>query len=142
MRARDGPAAVARARRPGRDPPDVPAGGPLRRTDRLHADAAAPAVWTFAREPLPEGLFRPVGEGDVRGRPTATDVARELNVLLRSPDGDAFLRSRAAEVSVFVGRALDAVPPGSETDDAGMTRGLAALLGPEPAPEARRPPRG
>ncbi|MBB4979272.1 MULTISPECIES: SsgA family sporulation/cell division regulator [Streptomyces] len=100
----------------------------------FHADAAAPVVWTFARELLLEGLFRPVGEGDVRVWPTESGTGSELNVLLRSPDGDAFLRARAAEVSVFVGRTLDVVPPGTETGDTGMARVLEALLGPDPRP--------
>lgn len=96
----------------------------------FHANAAAPVVWTFARELLLEGLFRPAGEGDVRVWPTVTGAERELNILLRSPDGDTFLRSRAATVSVFVGRTLDLVPPGTESAGAGLTRVLEALLNP------------
>ncbi|MFE1551519.1 SsgA family sporulation/cell division regulator [Streptomyces sp. NPDC058718] len=96
----------------------------------FHADAKAPVVWTFARELLLEGLFKPAGEGDVRVWPTVTGSERELNILLRSPDGDTFLRSRAATVSVFIGRTLDLVPPGTESDGTGLTRALEALLNP------------
>ncbi|MFJ5833795.1 SsgA family sporulation/cell division regulator [Streptomyces sp. NPDC093089] len=96
----------------------------------FHADAAAPVVWTFARELLLEGLFRAAGEGDVRVWPTATGAEHELNILLRSPDGDAFLRTRAATVSAFLGRTLDLVPPGTESDGTGLTRVLDALLNP------------
>lgn len=59
----------------------------------FHIGSEAPVHWTFARELLVEGVFRPVGEGDVRIRPGRADGHAVIRLALRSPDGEALLQA-------------------------------------------------
>jgi hypothetical protein len=52
---------------------------------------------------------------------------------LSSPDGDALLQAPTAQVSAWLERTLQAVPPGFEADRLGIDEGLAELLTPTPA---------
>ncbi|MEU0739948.1 SsgA family sporulation/cell division regulator [Streptomyces sp. NPDC006134] len=94
----------------------------------FHIDSGRPVHWSFARELLVEGVFRPCGHGDVRVWP-ATDEGRGVVLMaLSSPDGDALLQAPAAQVSAWLERTLRMVPPGSEGGRLGLDDGLAELL--------------
>ncbi|GGW92581.1 SsgA family sporulation/cell division regulator [Streptomyces noursei] len=94
----------------------------------FHVGSDAPVHWTFARELLVEGVFRPSGEGDVRVWPTKLDGRSLVCMALSSPDGDALLEAPAAAVSAWLERSLRIVPPGSESTHLGIDKGLSALF--------------
>ncbi|WPO73509.1 SsgA family sporulation/cell division regulator [Streptomyces sp. KN37] len=96
----------------------------------FHIGSEHPVHWTFARELLVEGVFRPCGHGDVRVWPTKVDGRGVVLMALSSPDGDALLEAPAAAVSAWLERTLRVVPPGSETEQLGIDDGLAELLAP------------
>ncbi|MER6786019.1 SsgA family sporulation/cell division regulator [Streptomyces sp. NPDC000658] len=98
----------------------------------FHVDSEQPVAWTFARELLVEGVFRPCGHGDVRVWPTKTDGRSVVLMALSSPGGDALLEAPAAQVSAWLERTLRAVPPGSEGEQLGIDDALAELLAPSP----------
>ncbi|MEW1891020.1 SsgA family sporulation/cell division regulator [Streptomyces sp. NPDC048567] len=99
----------------------------------FHITSDAPVYWTFARDLLVEGVFRPCGQGDVRIWPTKVDGNHVICVALTSPDGNALLEVPSAAVAVWVERTLRVVPPGTETARLGIDEGLAELLAPLPA---------
>ncbi|MEU6315183.1 SsgA family sporulation/cell division regulator [Streptomyces sp. NPDC047014] len=99
----------------------------------FHTGSSAPVYWTFARELLVEGVFRPCGHGDVRIWPTKVDREAVLCMALSSPDGDALLEAPAGAVSAWLERTLRAVPPGTEAERLGLDAALAELLAPTPA---------
>ncbi|MGW7101082.1 SsgA family sporulation/cell division regulator [Streptomyces sp. NPDC054838] len=99
----------------------------------FHTGSSAPVNWTFARELLVEGVFRPCGHGDVRIWPTKVDNRSVLAMALSSPDGDALLEAPAACVSAWLERTLHVVPPGTEAERLGLDAALAELLTPTPA---------
>ncbi|RST11866.1 SsgA family sporulation/cell division regulator [Streptomyces sp. WAC05374] len=94
----------------------------------FHIGSDHPVHWTFARELLVEGVFRPCGHGDVRIWPTTLDGHAVVLMALSSPDGDALLEVPAAQVSAWLERTLRVVPPGSEPRQLGLDDGLAELL--------------
>ncbi|MFH8485452.1 SsgA family sporulation/cell division regulator [Streptomyces longisporoflavus] len=94
----------------------------------FHIGSDQPVDWTFARELLVEGVFRPCGHGDVRVWPTKVDGRSVVLMALTSPDGDALLEAPAAAVSAWLERTLRVVPPGSEAERLGIDDGLAELL--------------
>ncbi|MFF3332222.1 SsgA family sporulation/cell division regulator [Streptomyces sp. NPDC002888] len=94
----------------------------------FHINTDHPVEWTFARELLVEGVFRPCGNGDVRVWPTKVDGRSVVLMALSSPDGDALLQAPAAQVSAWLERTLRVVPPGSEGEQLGMDDALAQLL--------------
>ncbi|MFF3322036.1 SsgA family sporulation/cell division regulator [Streptomyces sp. NPDC002889] len=96
----------------------------------FHIDSEHPVVWSFARELLVEGVFRPSGHGDVRIRPTKTDGRCVILMTLSSPDGEALLEAPSALVSAWLERTLRVVPPGTEPQRLGIDSGLAELLAP------------
>lgn len=98
----------------------------------FHIGSDHPVEWTFARELLVEGVFRPCGHGDVRVWPTKVGGRSLVLMALSSPDGDALLEAPAAQVSAWLERTLRAVPPGSEAGQLGIDAGLAELLAPSP----------
>jgi hypothetical protein len=95
----------------------------------FHVDSEHPVRWTFARELLVEGVFRPCGHGDVRVWPTKADGRSVVLIALGSPDGDALLEAPVAQVSAWLERTLCVVPPGTEGEQLGLEDGLAELLG-------------
>ncbi|MCB5167266.1 SsgA family sporulation/cell division regulator [Streptomyces bambusae] len=99
----------------------------------FHVGSNMPVNWTFARELLVEGVFRPSGHGDVRIWPTKVDGRSVICMALSSPDGDALLEAPSASVSAWLERTLRVVPPGTESDRLGLDAALAALLAPTPA---------
>ncbi|WNZ11147.1 SsgA family sporulation/cell division regulator [Streptomyces sp. 11x1] len=94
----------------------------------FHVNSDRPVHWTFARELLVEGVFRPCGHGDVRVWPTKVSGRGVVLMALSSPDGDALLEAPAAAVSAWLERTLRMVPPGAEFDMLGIDDGLAELL--------------
>ncbi|MFD7322713.1 SsgA family sporulation/cell division regulator [Streptomyces sp. NPDC059875] len=94
----------------------------------FHIGSDHPVNWTFARELLVEGVFRPCGHGDVRIWPTKVDGRNVVLMALSSPDGDALLEAPSAQVSAWLERTLRAVPPGTESEQLGIDDGLAELL--------------
>ncbi|MEV6396473.1 SsgA family sporulation/cell division regulator [Streptomyces sp. NPDC051907] len=96
----------------------------------FHVGSDSPVNWTFARELLVEGVFRPCGDGDVKVWPTKVDGRGVILMALSSPDGDALLEASAAVVSAWLERTLRAVPPGTESEQLGIDEGLAELLAP------------
>ncbi|MEV0489648.1 SsgA family sporulation/cell division regulator [Streptomyces atratus] len=99
----------------------------------FHIRSDFPVHWTFARDLLIEGVFRPCGRGDVRIWPTRIERRNVLCVALSSPDGDALLEVPSAAVAAWVERTLRLVPPGTETELLGIDAALAELLAPLPA---------
>ncbi|MFI1730284.1 SsgA family sporulation/cell division regulator [Streptomyces acidicola] len=99
----------------------------------FHIDSDQPVHWTFARELLVEGVFRPCGHGDVRVWPAKAQGRSVVLMALSSPSGEALLEAPAAQVSAWLERTLQAVPPGSEAVRLHIDDGLAELLAPSPA---------
>ncbi|MCX5140553.1 MULTISPECIES: SsgA family sporulation/cell division regulator [unclassified Streptomyces] len=99
----------------------------------FHIGSDVPVHWTFARDLLVEGVFRPCGHGDVRIWPTKIDRRSVICVALTSPDGNALLEVPSVAVATWVERTLRAVPPGTETERLGIDEALAELLAPLPA---------
>lgn len=110
----------------------------------FHINSEHPVNWTFARELLVEGVFRPCGHGDVRVWPTKADGRSVVLMALSSPGGDALLQAPAAQVSAWLERTLRVVPPGTEGERLGLDDALADLLAPTPADDLwlREPWRG
>ncbi|MFG3657241.1 SsgA family sporulation/cell division regulator [Streptomyces sp. NPDC047706] len=94
----------------------------------FHVGSEHPVSWTFARDLLVEGVFRPCGHGDVRVWPAKVNGRGAVLMALTSPDGDALLEAPAAQVSAWLERTLRVVPPGSEGEQLGLDDGLAQLL--------------
>lgn len=80
----------------------------------FHIDSGHPVTWTFARDLLVEGVFRPCGQADVRVWPGRAQGRGVVLIALGSPHGDALLQAPAAQVSAWLERTLRAVPPGTE----------------------------
>jgi hypothetical protein len=96
----------------------------------FHVGSDSPVNWTFARELLVEGVFRPCGHGDVRIWPTKTDGRSVICMALSSPDGNALLEAASSPVTAWLERTLRAVPPGTEQDQVSLDDGLNELLAP------------
>ncbi|MFI1165346.1 SsgA family sporulation/cell division regulator [Streptomyces sp. NPDC020801] len=94
----------------------------------FHMDSRRPVHWTFARELLVEGVFRPCGYGDVRVWPSRAEGRGVVLMALSSPSGDALLEAPAAQVSAWLQDTLHVVPPGSEGEWLGIDGALAGLL--------------
>ncbi|OQD55549.1 sporulation protein SsgA [Streptomyces phaeoluteigriseus] len=99
----------------------------------FHINSEYPVHWTFARELLVEGVFRPCGHGDVRVWPTKVGGRGVVLMALSSPDGDALLEAPAAQVSAWLERTLRVVPPGTEGEQLELDEALTELLAPLPA---------
>ncbi|GAA2607804.1 SsgA family sporulation/cell division regulator [Streptomyces tubercidicus] len=104
----------------------------------FHIGSDSPVNWTFARELLVEGVFRPCGEGDVRVWPTKVHGRSLVCIALESPDGQALLEAPAAAVAAWLERTLRVVPPGSEQGLLGLDKGLNELFAMAPGDELRR----
>jgi hypothetical protein len=94
----------------------------------FHLGSDAPVHWTFARELVVEGMFRPCGHGDVRIWPTKLNGGSVICLALSSPDGDALLEAPSFPVAAWLERTLRAVPPGTEHERLGMDDELSRLL--------------
>jgi hypothetical protein len=94
----------------------------------FHINSEHPVDWTFARELLVEGVFRPCGQGDVRVLPTKAEGRSVVLMALSSPDGDALLEAPSAQVSAWLERTLRVVAPGTEAARLGIDDALDQLL--------------
>ncbi|MER6527911.1 SsgA family sporulation/cell division regulator [Streptomyces sp. NPDC001508] len=94
----------------------------------FHINSEQPVDWTFARELLVEGVFRPCGDGDVRVWPTKANGRSVVLMALSSPDGEALLEAPTTLVSAWLERTLRMVPPGSEAEQLGLDDALHQLL--------------
>ncbi|MDT0342992.1 SsgA family sporulation/cell division regulator [Streptomyces litchfieldiae] len=94
----------------------------------FHIGSDVPVHWTFARELLIEGVFRPAGQGDVRVWPAKDRGRNVLCLALQSPEGEALLHAPAAAVSAWLERTLRLVRPGTEGEQVDVADGLCALL--------------
>ncbi|GGM90425.1 SsgA family sporulation/cell division regulator [Streptomyces fuscichromogenes] len=94
----------------------------------FHINSECPVHWTFARDLLVEGVFRPCGHGDVRVWPTKSEGRSVVLMALSSPDGDALLEAPVPQVSAWLERTLRVVPPGSEGGQLGIDEALDQLL--------------
>ncbi|GGS47503.1 MULTISPECIES: SsgA family sporulation/cell division regulator [Streptomyces] len=94
----------------------------------FHINSEHPVHWTFARDLLVEGVFRPCGNGDVRVWPAKADGRGVVLMALSSPDGDALLEAPTPQVSAWLERTLRAVPPGAEGGRLGIDDALDQLL--------------
>ncbi|MEU9440695.1 SsgA family sporulation/cell division regulator [Streptomyces sp. NPDC048304] len=94
----------------------------------FHINSDCPVNWTFARDLLVEGVFRPCGQGDVRVWPTKVEGRSVVLMALSSPDGDALLEAPVPQVSAWLERTLRAVPPGTEGGQLGIDDALDQLL--------------
>ncbi|MDL5201834.1 SsgA family sporulation/cell division regulator [Streptomyces sp. ALI-76-A] len=94
----------------------------------FHVTSDRPVCWTFSRDLLVEGVFRPSGHGDVRVWPAKARGRGVVLMALSSPDGDALLQAPAAQVAAWLERTLRVVPPGSEGEQLGIDDALDQLL--------------
>ena len=94
----------------------------------FHVTSEHPVHWTFSRDLLVEGVFRPCGQGDVRVWPTKREGRSVVLMALSSPDGDALLEAPAVQVSAWLERTLRVVPPGTEGGQLGLDDALDQLL--------------
>ena len=92
-----------------------------------------PIRWVFARELLAEGLFAPVGDGDVHVWP-GLDSCNGAVVLieLNSPYGEALLQASSREVSEFLQRTFELVPRGTEDMRLDLDHTVLQLLSRDP----------
>ena len=105
----------------------------------FHVGPGAPVTWTFARELLVEGVFRPCGEGDVRVWPAKVQGRDLICLALSSPDGDALLEMPSSVVSGWLERILRTVPPGRESEILGLDVALTELLNSVPGDDVCAP---
>ena len=75
----------------------------------FHVGSDLPVNWTFARELIVEGVFRPCGHGDVRIWPTKVGGRSVLCMALSSPDGEALLEAPSTPVAAWLEPALTTV---------------------------------
>jgi hypothetical protein len=96
----------------------------------MHLEARCGTVtWTFARDLLAEGLFDPVGSGDVQVWPCLSSSGSAVVIIeLSSPDGLAVLQAPARAIHDFVRRAEQIVPTGEESDHLAMDDLILRLL--------------
>ncbi len=90
--------------------------------------------WTFGRDLLLDGLHEPAGDGDVHVWPCLDGDGRAVVVVeLCSPDGEALVQARTADLLGFADRTVRAVPPGTESAMVDIDAAIAAILADEPA---------
>jgi hypothetical protein len=90
--------------------------------------------WTFGRDLLVEGLYEPTGDGDVHVWPCLDNQGRPVVIVeLCSPDGEALVQARAADMTAFVQRMTTAVAVGAENDFVDVDAAIAAIFAAETA---------
>jgi hypothetical protein len=87
--------------------------------------------WTFGRDLLVEGSYRPCGDGDVHVQPSVDPEGRALVLLeLSAGPATAVVQTLASDIRAFVDRMIGAVPLGNETEYLDLDASLEALLVP------------
>jgi hypothetical protein len=96
----------------------------------FHLPGDAPVSWIFGRELLLDGISRVTGEGDIVVQPVPGDDEDFMDVLiqLRSPAGEAVLRSPALPLISFLGRTDRVLPLGQEHTMAELDETLHLIL--------------
>ncbi|BAJ27058.1 MULTISPECIES: SsgA family sporulation/cell division regulator [Kitasatospora] len=94
----------------------------------FHPPGDGPVEWVVARTLLLAGLSGPAGEGDLRISPLVDAGLAEVALTLRSPEGEATLRSPAPPLLAFLARTGRLVPLGREQVTADLDRKLAGIL--------------
>ena len=90
--------------------------------------------WTFGRDLLIGGLYEPTGDGDVHVWPCLDNEAHSVVIIeLCSPDGEALVQARSADMSTFVERMTAAVAPGAESAQLDVDGAIAAIFAAEAA---------
>ncbi len=90
--------------------------------------------WTFGRELLLGGLNEPTGDGDVHVWPCLDNHARPVVIIeLCSPDGEALVQARTADVTRFVQRMTALVAAGDEGSHIDVDAAIAAIFAAETA---------
>ena len=90
--------------------------------------------WTFGRDLLIGGLYEPTGDGDVHVWPCLDNEAHSVVIIeLCSPDGEALVQARSADMTAFVERMTAAVAPGAEAAQLDVDSAIAAILAAEAA---------
>ncbi|HZJ07356.1 MAG TPA: SsgA family sporulation/cell division regulator [Nocardioidaceae bacterium] len=86
--------------------------------------------WTFSRDLLSEGLIAPCGEGDVHMWSCLDADRRPVMIIgLRSPEGEAFVQAKRADITRFLGRTHAIVAIGCELQHLNIDTAIGALLG-------------
>jgi hypothetical protein len=98
----------------------------------FHVGSDAPVNWTFARELLIDGVFRPSGHGDVRIWPAKVEGRNVVCLALSSPDGNALVEAPSAPLNSWLDHTLLLVPPGTESERSGLEEALSELLAAPP----------
>jgi len=104
----------------------------------FHVNSDAPVNWTFARELIVEGVFRPCGHGDVRIWPAKVNGRGTICLALSSPDGEALLEAPSSPIAAWLERTLRVVAPGTEHEQLSLDDGLSRLLAPTAGDEVWR----
>jgi hypothetical protein len=96
----------------------------------MHLEAKSGRVtWTYARELLADGLYDPVGDGDVQVWPCLNGVGEAVVIIeLCSPTGQAMLQVGSREIQAFVTSTYELVPAGHEGSHLSMDALVAQLL--------------
>src|SRR3712207_4377865 len=90
--------------------------------------------WTFGRDLLIEGLAEPVGDGDVHVWPCVDNDGNSVVIIeLCSPDGEALVQGRTADITGFVERMTGCVAHGAESDLVDVDSAIAAIFAAEAA---------
>jgi hypothetical protein len=90
--------------------------------------------WTFGRDLLLDGVHEPAGDGDVHVWPCLDANGRAVVVIeLCSPDGEALVQARTADLVGFADKTVRAVAPGSESALVDVDAAIAAIFADEPA---------
>ena len=97
-------------------------------TMKLEARSGS-VTWTFARDLLADGVFRPAGDGDVQVWPCLSNTGEAVVIVeLCSPDGTALLQTPSRAVQAFVAAVFDAVPAGTESSHVSIDALVTQLL--------------
>ncbi|MEU1281539.1 SsgA family sporulation/cell division regulator [Streptomyces sp. NPDC005805] len=91
------------------------AGDPYAVHIAFHIDTPHPVRWTFGRELLIDGVYRPSGAGDVRIWPARVGGRETVCLLLATGEGTAVLRAPATALTAWLERTMRLVPPGRES---------------------------
>ncbi len=90
--------------------------------------------WTFGRDLLIGGLYEPTGDGDVHVWPCLDNEAHSVVIIeLCSPDGEALVQGRTADIAAFVERMTAAVPVGGESAHLDVDAAISAIFAAETA---------
>jgi hypothetical protein len=90
--------------------------------------------WTFGRDLLIGGLYEPTGDGDVHVWPCLDSQAHSVVIIeLCSPDGEALVQARTADINAFVEQMTTVVPQGEEASYLDVDAAISAIFADEAA---------